>query len=159
MFRDQDSQSHKVQRVFLFYIRDFPKKKKKKNLWTVPTLADHINSWPWNKMHNPSQKSLSQDLLPDLFLMLGTILGRPGRSAEPFCHSHRGFPAPFPRPIKTACVISVFVCVVGLFYLSCTYSIGLKSSLYCLPGWITHKKKRMCPWFFTWWWATHSSLE
>lgn len=63
-FWDQNSQSHKVQRdVFTSVIF--------LNLWTLPTLTDHINSWPWNKIHNASQKSLSQDLLPDLFLMLG----------------------------------------------------------------------------------------
>lgn len=122
----------KYREVFFFYFSDF---RKKKNLRTAPALADHINSSPWNKIHNPSQKSLSQELLPDLFLMSGLFWDGLVGALSPFCHSHRGFPAPSPRPTHTLRAGSaMFVCVVGLFYLSCTYSVGLKSSLHCLPG-------------------------
>lgn len=119
------------------------------NLWTLPNLTDHMNSWPRNKIHNASQQCLSQD-----FFDVETILGWPGRSSEPFV-TDREFPAPSSVSYKDAeSSISVFLWPL-LFVL---YLFSWTIVIMVLPVRVNHTE-RMWPCFFIWWWATHGSLE
>lgn len=137
---DQNSQSHEVQRDVLTSVILL-------NLWTPPALTDHINSWPWNKIHNASQKSLSQDLLPRSLFDVGTILGRSGRSSEPFVTVTGSF-LQLLLVLQRHCRQHPCVCAASSI---CRVPFRMKSLWYCLSGWIIHK--RMCGCFFIWWWA------
>jgi len=99
--------SHTECREFSFfllslYICDLPK-----SLRNVPILADHGNSWPWDKTHNSSQTPLSQDLFQSfLFFTLMLFCSSLVRAVSFFFATCiGGFPAHSPYK-NTACAIS-----------------------------------------------------
>lgn len=143
----------KYRRTFLHLW--FSQKIKKKQLWTLPNLTDHINSWPWNKIHNASQKSLSQDLLPDLFLMLGLFWDGLVKALS-LLSQLQGVSCTFSLSYKdTACNISVFVWPL-LFVM---YLFNWTEVIMVLPAWVNHTKKECACVFLYDGWATHTSLE
>lgn len=127
MFWDQDSQAHKVQSCFfLFYICDFPK------ILCELFQPSQTTCIPGHETKYIIQaRSLFRKTYSRSLFEVATILGWPGRSSEPFCHSHRGFPPPSPSPTEL-CMQDW--CVKGLISLSCTYSTGLKSSVCMARG-------------------------
>lgn len=103
-------------------------------LWLVQN-----NRWTHPNPHRPhtflamewkvqtQARSPSQDLLPDLFLMQFDYFRTAWSQRSPCTYS----------PVTQ----SLCMQISEFSHLSCTYSIGIKSSLHCLPGWITQQQK------------------
>lgn len=81
-------------------------------------------------------------LTPRSLFDVGTILGQPGQSSEPFCHSHEGFPAPSPCPTKDFAG-KISVCYRPLLFV--IYLFNWTEVISLFPSWVNHTQKKNVP--------------